>query len=93
MMKLQNLLSPPREELTTSNGFPETRRARRTSQLTCPSRLFIFLRFTLFLFICICLYVTSAQVSSETRRHCILWDIELLDIGTGNWQAVRACHL
>lgn len=58
----------------------------------CPSCLFIFLRFILCLFICICLHVTSAQVSLETRRHCVLWDIELLDIGTGNWQAVRACH-
>lgn len=59
----------------------------RTSQLR--------VSFTSFQVICICVYVCMPPVLRFPWRpeDTVFWDIELLDIGTGNWQTVRVCHL
>lgn len=66
-MTLQNLLSPPpREGLTTSGGFPETLQSK---DFSADSVLHIF---SVYMYMSVCVYATSAQVSLETRRHCLL---------------------
>lgn len=66
-MTLQNLLSrPPREGLTTSDGFPETLQSK---DFSADSVLHVF---SGYMYMCVCVYATSAQVSLETRRLCLL---------------------
>lgn len=68
MMTLQNLLSPPPcEGLTTSDGFPETLQSKK--DFLADSVLHVFF---VYMYMSVCVYATSAQVSLETRRHWIL---------------------